>query len=249
MANKVWTRQMLRLVFLILHPLRSYKYLRSSSKDYSKISLTELQSYLDSPKIIIEAGAADGIDTLIFSSNFPSATVFAIEPVKEQYEHLMLKSKQASNIQLFNLALSDKNGAGSIFVGNDVGALGGMGSSSLLKPYLHEEFFPEIKFEIQQSITTITLEKFIEDAQIDEIDLLWLDIQGAELAVLNASKEVLMRKVKFLHLEISRVKLYEDMPNERAIRRFLKDAGFKCMIDRVGAISGNALYSNTQLNN
>jgi FkbM family methyltransferase len=249
MAHKVWTRQMLRLLFLILHPIRSYKYLRSSSKDYSKISLTELQSYLDSPKTIIEAGAADGIDTFIFASNFPSATVFAIEPVKQQYEHLLLKSKQASNIQLFNFALSDKNGEGSIFVGNGVGALGGMGSSSLLKPYRHEEFFPEIKFEFEQSITTLTLEKFISDAQIDEVDLLWLDIQGAELAVLNASQEILMRKVKFLHLEISRVKLYEDMPNERAIRKFLRDAGFKCVIDRVGAISGNALYSNTQLNN
>ena len=77
--------------------------------------------------------------------------------------------------------------------------------------------------------------------------MLWLDIQGMELDVMKASQDTMQKSVKFLHLEISRVKFYEEMPSERDIRNFLLAIGFKCVIDRVGAISGNALYANLQL--
>ena len=240
-------RNLLRFLFLILHPIRSFKHLISKGEDYSKISLSELRTYLDNTKTIIEAGAADGVDTLAFSSNFPAATIFAIEPIKEQYEHLIIKTKNHKNIQVFNLALSDRNEEKQMYVGSDTGTLGGMGSSSLLKPFRHIEYFPEIQFKTKQAIQALTLEKFITEMKIDKVDLLWLDIQGAELAVLSASVDALMHKVKLLHLEISRIKLYENMPKVRLIRKFLKHAGFICVVDRVGAISGNALYLNTKL--
>jgi hypothetical protein len=57
----------------------------------------------------------------------------------------------------------------------------------------------------------------------------------------------MQEKVRFLHLEISRVKFYEEMPREKDIRNLLQSIEFKCLIDRVGAISGNVLYANQQL--
>jgi hypothetical protein len=41
--------------------------------------------------------------------------------------------------------------------------------------------------------------------------------------------------------------LYKGMPKPREIYRFLKDHGFICVIDRVGAVSGNALFLNTKV--
>lgn len=245
MKNKVGSKLFFRLKFLILHPARSCRHLLSKKSDYSKIPLCEIQNYLSEPKTIIEAGAADGVDTLNFSSHFPLATVFAIEPVIEQYEFLIKLTKDRANIQLSNLALSNKNEEVPIYVGSGNGNLGGMGSSSLLKPLKHVEYFPEISFTRKQLIQGVTLEQYIQIMNIDLVDLLWLDIQGKELDVMKASEKILKSKVKLVHLEISRVKFYQEQPNEREIRKFLVNSGFICVIDRVGAISGNAVYRNS----
>ena len=133
-----------------------------------------------------------------------------------------------------------------MIIGAADGQFGGMGSSSMLEPMKHQIYFPSITFNRKQHITIKTLETFMVENQIELVDLLWLDIQGKELDVLKASKRALIEKIKLLHIEISRVALYKGMPKESEIRKFLKDIGFVCEVDRVGAISGNALYLNTR---
>jgi FkbM family methyltransferase len=246
--DNIVKRIMLRFRFLVLHPIRSVRHLISGNRDYSKVLISEISVYLKSPKVIVEAGAADGVDTLSFSENFPSATIYAIEPVVEQYEFLLSKTKNKRNIDLTNIALSEANEELQIHVGSGTGHLGGMGSSSLLKPLKHEEYFPEISFNRQQAIKAMTLDSFIQSKAIDLVDLLWLDIQGKEFDVLYASRETFIRKVKLVHLEISRITFYSDQPSEKKLRKFLKDSGFICVIDRVGAISGNAVYLNPSIN-
>ena len=98
MKNKVGSKLFFRLKFLILHPARSCRHLLSKKSDYSKIPLFEIQNYLSEPKTIIEAGAADGVDTLNFSSHFPLATVFAIEPVIEGADKREVVSKACAGL-------------------------------------------------------------------------------------------------------------------------------------------------------
>ena len=109
----------------------------------------------------------------------------------------------------------------------------------MLEPMKHKMFFPSISFNRKQPITIKTLETFMIENQIELVDLLWLDIQGKELDVLKASERVLVEKIKLLHIEISRVSLYKGMPKEREIRKFLKDLGFICVVDKVGAMERN----------
>jgi len=236
-----------RLKFLFQHPFRSISHILARKNDYSKITIDEIRRYLENPKVIVEAGASDGIDTLNFVQNFSSATVFAVEPIKKQFDFLVSKFNTFSNIKISQVALSNKTESVNIFVGKNTGELGGMGSSSILKPSLHIKYFPEITFNEIQATSAVTLEKFLLDNNIKFVDLLWLDIQGMELYVMKASQDTMREKVKFLHLEISRVKFYEDMPSEKDIRNFLQSIGFECVIDRVGAISGNALFANHQI--
>jgi len=236
-----------RIKFLFQHPIRSFIHLLSGKKDYSKITIADLRKYLDDPKVIVEAGASDGVDTLMFVNEFPEVTIFAVEPIEKQYAFLIDKFKNFNNINLSQVALSSKTESVNIFVGKANGELGGMGSSSLLKPSLHKRYFPEITFTETQLTEAVTLNKFLVDNNIKKVDLLWLDIQGKELDVMQAAQDALCLRVKFLHLEISRIQFYEEMPTERDIRSFLQTIGFKCVIDRVGAISGNALYANQLL--
>ena len=233
-----------RIKFLFNYPKLSLLHLISRNPDFSKITIDELKKYLINPRVIVEAGAADGVETLMFANNFSNCTIFAIEPIKMQFDFLQNKFTNTKNVQIYHFALSDRNELTSIFVGSANKGLDGMGSSSLFKPDLHKKYFPNIVFDNIQEIKGITLENFILNNKIDFIDLLWLDIQGAELKVMQASEAIMRDKVKSLHIEISRVKFYEGTPSEKDIRTFLVGIGFKCAIDRVGAISGNALYVN-----
>ena len=235
-----------RIRFLVVHPVKSFTYLFSNRKDYSKIDISEIDIYMSKPRVILEAGAADGVDTYIFSKTYPDAKVYGIEPVMEQYEFLKRKFSDSKNVNISNFALAEKNGVGTINIGKNAESLSGMGSSSLMKPTKHMKYFPEISFETKQEITLITLDDFAKSFSLPCIDLLWLDLQGKELDVLVGSSEFFRESVLLLHLEISRIRFYDEMPTIRDVRNFLKKSGFVLLIDRVGAISGNALYINSR---
>ncbi len=235
-------RLILRVKFFLRYPAKSLKYFFSNEKDYSKISFSLISKYIQDARLIVEAGAADGVDTMRFSLEYPNSRVVALEPVNEQFTYLKKKFADFKNVEVYNLALSNHSGITQMYLGKSDGHLGGLGSSSLLPPDLHRSYFPQIEFSEIQQVKTVTLEELLMTES--QVDLLWLDIQGKELEVLSCSKETFRLKVKVIHLEISRVSLYVGMPSEKEIRQFLEGAGFKCVEDRVGAIAGNALYIN-----
>jgi FkbM family methyltransferase len=238
-----------RIRFLALHPMKGFSHIFSNRKDYSRIDISEIDQYLNDPKVIVEAGAADGIDTDVFSRSYPYAKVYGIEPVIEQYEYLKRKFVNVKNVDISHFALAEKNGIGTINIGKNAELLSGMGSSSLMEPTKHVKYFPEISFVKKQEIQLITLEDFAKSFGISFVDLLWLDLQGKELDVLDGSSEFLRENVLLLHLELSRVEFYNGMPTIRDVRKFLKRSGFVLLIDRVGAISGNSLYINGRFKN
>lgn len=57
----------------------------------------------------------------------------------------------------------------------------------------------------------MTLDDWAEQHNFDRVDFLWLDMQGAELALLESSP-VLLSRVQVIHLEVSIVELYEKNP-------------------------------------
>jgi len=150
-----------RIKFLITNPFNSLKFLVSRGKDYSKIELAEIKSIVGNLDVIIEAGASDGVDTQKFIELFPAVSIYAFEPVKAQYEYLTSKFSGRSDIKIYNAALSDIGGTQKIYVGKSSGFLGGMGSSSLLTPNLHNDWFPQIHFNEVEIVNTVKLSEFI----------------------------------------------------------------------------------------
>jgi len=235
-----------RIKFLITNPFNSLKFLVSRGKNYSKIELAEIKSIVGNLDVIIEAGASDGVDTQKFIELFPAVSIYAFEPVKAQYEYLTSKFSGRSDIKIYNAALSDIGGTQKIYVGKSSGFLGGMGSSSLLTPNLHNDWFPQIHFNEVEIVNTVKLSEFILEKNIPIVDLLWLDVQGKELDILKEAEEQIIEKVKSIHLECSRINLYENQSQFKHIKQFMNKINFVCRIDRVGAISGNAYYLNAR---
>ncbi len=242
--NKNTLKIYFKLRFLFTHPCKSINKLFNAGLDLSYINKTEFKRLKKDIKIIIEAGAADGVDTMEFSTIFPNATIFAIEPVLAQFNYLKEKFKVSKNVKLHKLALDARSGSADIYIGSNYGYLQGNGSSSLMRPTKHKVLFPEIEFKLTEKVQTSTLSEFCQINNINYVDLLWLDLQGKEFEVILASQNFIRTRVKLIHTELSRIQLYENMKTERQIHRLMKDLGFSTAIDAVGAVSGNRLYVN-----
>ena len=202
---------------------------------------------LKSPKIpvIVEAGAFDGADTLRFLKLWPNSKIYSFEPIPTLCDQLKKKFSAYNNVHIIQKALAPTTAKDVLIHTFDFGDKHN-GSSSLLKPTRHAEFFPEIDLENTLFVDTVNLDFFCEENDIHEIFLLWLDLQGMELEVLNSSLD-LLSKVSYLHLEISDTPLYLDGTTIGELDRFLEKAGFKRIATRKLFNSGNAIYENLNL--
>lgn len=148
------------------------------------------------------------------------------------------------NVHRYPLALADETEARTIFVSTDPN--GSHGSSSLLPAKVHLEEYPEVRFDGQIEVDAVTLGDWVKTSRIDHIDLLWMDLQGMELAVLQAFPEVLAQ-TRVIATEVSRKELYEGSGLYPEVVAWLKRQGFEVAIDRVLVGFGNMLFVNRAL--
>lgn len=207
----------------------------------TEIEIDDIKKFLDSDisGSIIEAGAYDGRDSLIYAKNYINSRIMAIEPQSKAYKFLEKTTRGVSNIECYKTAFSDNNGYMNLHVSShekhDI-----FGSSSLRKPKLHVREWPDIKFDSIEIVKTLTLDSFCEMNMITNITLLKLDTQGNELKILENAQ--ILKKCSAILLEINRIELYENSPKFRQLHKLLKRENFRLAINRVGPRDGNALY-------
>jgi FkbM family methyltransferase len=117
------------------------------------------------PRVILDVGANTGYSSLWFAMNYPSATVYAFEPEKSNFAVLVHNSKKHPCIKAFKYAIWYRN--------------------SYLK--LRNAAAEKWAFAVQETqnrgesqFLGITLDQVIEHLGIQQIDILKMDIEGAE---------------------------------------------------------------------
>jgi len=205
-------------------------------KGLTNISL--LKRYLPTNPIIIEAGAHNGSDTVKLSSLWPQSTIYAFEPVPELFDELKKKITDCGNVIALPLALGDKIGTSKFHVSSKEGT----GSSSLLTPKAHLHHFPWINFNREIEVSTVTIDEFARQNQLEKIDLLWLDLQGYEYYVLKASPDILKR-VTVIATEVNFFELYNGCVLYPAYRKWLESHGFvQVHMERPHTSWGDAVF-------
>lgn len=185
------------------------------------ISLSEIAKYLPRNPIIVEAGAHIGIDTLQMNKEWPKGRIFAFEPVPNLFEKLIANTKRISNINCFNLALGKETSFATMHISSGVSDA----SSSLLSPQEHLLEHPDVKFETTIDVNVTTLDSWAAQHNIYKIDFLWLDLQGYEMYVLEASPRILS-SVTAIYTEVSLKQVYEHVPLYPEYRSWLENQGF-----------------------
>lgn len=119
---------------------------------------------------IIDCGSNIGMSIMFFKSKYPNARIIGFEPHPATYEVLSsnIERNDFQQVELFQLALSDRNGNIDLFVKDgDLGAL----DMSIVAG----------RSALPCKVPTDMLSKYVEG----EVDLLKLDIEGAEELVLK----------------------------------------------------------------
>lgn len=186
-------------------------------------------SYKFNPKIIFEAGCADGTHTEMLANMFQMATIYAFEPVKEYYDIAKERTKNLKNVKIYNLALGERNEDHEIYISKN--AEGNLWcSNSLLKPKEHLISNPHISFPEIRTTKVINLDTFCDENNIDRIDFFWLDMQGYEMKTLKASPKIL-DNIKSLYTETNIIETYEGTELYGEYKDWLIKKGFKVMLE------------------
>jgi len=184
-----------------------------------------VRSYLPNNPTIVEAGAFDGRDTKKFLSYWPNGTIHAFEPVPTIFKKLVLNTINCPQVKCYPIALSNINGTASFFVAEKTTTPGTpTQAGSLLTPKERLNHSP-IHFPYTIQVPTITLDTWAYEQQITHIDMLWLDMQGYELSVMQASPH-LFATVKIIHTEVSFIESYANQPQYPEVRTWLEGQGF-----------------------
>ena len=197
---KDWVQ--IQIYFLDYFDLRGIKYLKSILKEGSTF---------------IDIGANIGSYSLVASKLVgDNGKVFAFEPVDKIFTSLKktISNNSIYNIDLIKKIVTNKVSEFNIYISDDSNS----GRSTILE---NEEME---KFEVVESIT---LDKFIEEVNIDRIDFIKIDVEGAELSVLEGMKNVLTKFRPILFIEISPDIKSNQGAQENSITDFLSALGYE----------------------
>lgn len=202
--------------------------------------------------VIFDIGSCDGLDSVRYAKLFPSAKIYSFEPLHDNFSSIIhnIEKFAVSNIYPHNIALSSKSGMSDFYVSSgcpeDISESSwnyGNKSSSLLAPKEVSNYYKWLNFNEIRKVPTITLDDFCFDNDIDIVDFIHLDVQGAELNVLNGGLSVL-RKTTAVWLEVSNLSLYEGQALRSDVEGFMKSLNFLNVLDKVGALSGDQFWVN-----
>jgi FkbM family methyltransferase len=158
--------------------------------------------------LIFDVGAHTGQSTLEYLTNFPHARIFSFEPdATNAAAALAAAAHYRQRCSLHQLAISDSDGSAQFHINSHDG-------THSLFAIGEQEYWAGPAHEIRQvTVQTKTLDSFIADHDLSQVDILKMDIQGGELAALKGAHNLLTQaRIRLLALEVEFKPLYKNQP-------------------------------------
>lgn len=176
------------------------------------------QRLVPHPKIIFDIGAFDGRTAMKYNGIFPKALIYSFEPTKESFGILSKISNKITNIIPIQLAISDQVGKVTFHINKS-----GLTNSIYESNDSYSNLSPGMNTIEQISVDCETLDHFCEQNKLTALDILKMDVQGAELKVLHGASNMLQqKKIKLIFMEVEYAHLYNGQPLFHHIASFLE---------------------------
>lgn len=169
--------------------------------------------------VVIDLGAHHGEEYEWISRELgPLAKYIAVEADPRNACQLRYNLKDRREVTIIECAVMSHDGTVMLHLcDNNTGQA--KGSSSIHQPTGHLEHFPWCTFEFETTVAGAKLDRIITEPVID---LLWVDLQGAERDMIAGGTETLKR-TRFIMIEAESVEMYEGQALKPELLALLPD--------------------------
>lgn len=175
---------------------------------------------IENVKIIFDIGALYGKESLSLAKRFPNAKIYTFECNPSSLITCYANTSFNNRINFVPLAALDHNGFENFYQTDAF--LGG--ASSFLKFNPNAEVFSG-SYQHKVKVPCVKLEDFCELFNINNIDILWLDVQGSEILALAGLGDM-MQDIKAICIEILLKDIYLNAFNHNRLDMFIREEGF-----------------------
>jgi FkbM family methyltransferase len=173
-------------------------FLRAGTTDWYCLKKVLIYKEYETPfpinaRVIIDAGANIGMASLYYSRTYPNAKIIAIEPEQSNFELLIKNCKELDNVFIIKAALWGKNQKLEITDANS-----DKWAFSVKESTQHSSADP-VEFN---EVTALTIHSILRDFQFENIDILKLDIEGAEKVLFEENSESWINHIKQIAIEL-----------------------------------------------
>lgn len=195
---------------------------------YVESEIRGLRHLVHAGDVCVDVGAAAGLYTMVLAHLAgPSGQVHSVEPLPfaNYYLARLVNTRQSPNVRRHRVALGSQAGLDIMHV--PLGRHGFVTGRSFLDrsaggPDPNVEFVDQVAV----AVTVDTLDAFCEREEIKRLQFVKIDVEGAELQVLEGGKEVIgdSRPTMLIEIEARHTARYERTPDE--VTTWLFDRGY-----------------------
>jgi len=150
--------------------------------------------------VIFDVGAHVGETAARYRALFPGALIHSFEPFPESYESLRSAFRSDPRVIPHNVAVAEETGTGKLHVNR-----ASVTNSLLESDRRGDDYWGKnlLDTDGELAIKTLSLDEFCRAEGIEHVDVLKIDVQGAEYAVLAGARKLLERHaVDVIYLEM-----------------------------------------------
>jgi FkbM family methyltransferase len=218
---------------------------------YKTLYKCQVNGKIEGEFIVFDVGSNKGQSINFFRDLFPRVKIYAFEPSKKTFTKLerRIKKRRQKNVFLFQFGLGEFPGEFDFYesILDETSTFALPKEDSRYLNMKNKILFQKNKEGYKKTLCRIeTLDNFIQEYEINHIDILKIDVEGFEYEVLRGGNIALQeKKINIVQFERHTDDMRED--NFVAINDFLKVRGY-LRVTAIQHLSGNffeMLYQRT----
>ncbi len=167
---------------------------------------------------IVDVGANIGIFSVYAMSRFPRSTVYALEPLPENYSFLeanLARNRSRAFVSL-RLAMAEKTGPLRLHLDVLLDEAFPTGATVIPPDHAGSAF----------KVSAVSLADLLEAQDIPTVHFLKLDCEGAEYEILSSVRPATLARVEAIAMEVHRGRTQDE--DVSSLKRILQSQGFAC---------------------
>jgi len=192
--------------------------------------LARLSFRRDEIKVILDLGCREGFQTIELSKAYPQARIFGFECNPVSLAKARNNTRGLNNVTIIGKAVHHIDDRCKFYPINTLATVsryrdGNPGASSL---FVASGQYDQVEKYVQDEIEVeaTRLDTWARENGIDRVDLVWMDLQGAELFALMGMGN-LLGSVKAICTEACLVEIYREQALLPELHQFLIDRSFR----------------------